>query len=231
MPRPSQSHLWGALVGRQLGFRSTFPLPDAMPRRTGRNKAGRGMTAGAVGELFLLVTADERGRVGMGRDLPGAAPAACKTAGYAYTGSNPVPATQPLSCENTAAWHLSYLLAGAGLPSDFPPADAPPTASGCPAPRGRGCPRSGRLVWAPSSGSWWMSMRWAVVPPSGWRGSQPGDRLCDDRDNVLRRLVLPEPQDRPPCRSQGFGVALVPGPVSLDLGFPVIPVGSGRPSM
>jgi hypothetical protein len=39
------------------------------------------MTARAVGGLFLLVTTNEPGRVGMGRDLPGAAPAACKIAG------------------------------------------------------------------------------------------------------------------------------------------------------
>jgi hypothetical protein len=45
----------------------------------------------------------DRDQVGMGEDLRGAAAATCKIAGVAYTGSNPVPATTALNCENAAA--------------------------------------------------------------------------------------------------------------------------------
>jgi hypothetical protein len=39
----------------------------------------------------------------MGRDPRGDGGATCKIAGIAYTGSNPVPATPPLSCGNAVA--------------------------------------------------------------------------------------------------------------------------------
>jgi hypothetical protein len=53
------------------------------------------VTGGTVGWPFMHVTADERGRLGVGGHLRGDGGAACKTAGFAYTGSNPVPATLP----------------------------------------------------------------------------------------------------------------------------------------
>jgi hypothetical protein len=57
-----------------------------MPHGTGRNGWGRQVTAGTVGPLFTLVTADERGQVGIGRDLRGDAAGVCKIAGIAYEG-------------------------------------------------------------------------------------------------------------------------------------------------
>ena len=45
----------------------------------------------------------QRGRVGRRRDSRGGGHATCKIAGIAFTGSNPVPATLPLSCGNAAA--------------------------------------------------------------------------------------------------------------------------------
>jgi hypothetical protein len=56
------------------------------------------VTAGAVTGPFAHVTGDKRNQAGMEGDPRGAATATCKTAGFAYTGSNPVPATPPLSC-------------------------------------------------------------------------------------------------------------------------------------
>jgi hypothetical protein len=93
----------GAFVGRNTdaesgdwwpGFRSnfpsTFPPPDALPRGTGRYRWGRRVTAGAVSRVFVLVTADGRGPVGMRGDLWCDA---VKSPAYAYPGSNPGPAT------------------------------------------------------------------------------------------------------------------------------------------
>jgi hypothetical protein len=65
-------------------FRSTFPPPDVRPRGTGRNGWGHRVTAEAILASFVLVTGDDRGRVGMGRDSRGGAAAVCKTAGFAY---------------------------------------------------------------------------------------------------------------------------------------------------
>jgi hypothetical protein len=89
------------LVRWQPGFPSDFPPPDAGPRGTGRYGQGHRLTAEAVGRPFVHATTDDRGQVGMGRDPRGAGGATCKTAGIAYTGSNPVPATLPLSCGNS----------------------------------------------------------------------------------------------------------------------------------
>jgi hypothetical protein len=83
----------------QPGFPSDFPPPDAGPRGTGRNGQGRRVTAEAVGRPFMHVTSDDRDLVGMAGDPPGDS-GACKIAGIAYTGSNPVPATH-LTCGNT----------------------------------------------------------------------------------------------------------------------------------
>jgi hypothetical protein len=55
--------------------------------------------AEAVERPFVHVTGDYQGQVGMGRDQWGAG-GACKIAGIAFTGSNPVPATH-LNCGNT----------------------------------------------------------------------------------------------------------------------------------
>jgi hypothetical protein len=79
---------------------SDFPPPDAGTRGSGRYGQGRGVTAEAAGRPFVHVTSDDRDQVGMGRDSRGACAATCKIAGIAYTGSNPVPATVPLSCGN-----------------------------------------------------------------------------------------------------------------------------------
>jgi hypothetical protein len=81
------------------GFPSTFPPPEAKPCGTGWNSRGRQVTAEAVDRSFVHVTSDIRDQKGMGRDSRGEG-GACKIAGIAYTGSNPVPATH-LACVNT----------------------------------------------------------------------------------------------------------------------------------
>jgi len=86
-------HRCGTLVGRRPGFRSTFPPPDARPRGTGQNRQGRRVTADAVDRPFVQVTSDYRDQVGMRRDPRGDGGATCKIVGDAFTGSNPVPAT------------------------------------------------------------------------------------------------------------------------------------------
>jgi hypothetical protein len=53
--------------------------------------------------------------------------ATCKTAGFAYTGSNPVPATPPVTCENAAAVRWVMASERRRIPSDFPPPDVVPT--------------------------------------------------------------------------------------------------------
>jgi hypothetical protein len=63
------------------GIPSAFPPPDARPRGTGWNGRGRRGTAGAADRPFAHVTADERARVGMGRDAWGDGGSVCKTAG------------------------------------------------------------------------------------------------------------------------------------------------------
>ena len=54
----------------------------------------------------------------MGRDPRGTGGAVCKIAGIAYTGSNPVPATTPLSCGNAAAAVRSGRVRRSGFPPD-----------------------------------------------------------------------------------------------------------------
>jgi hypothetical protein len=66
----------GTLVRWRPGFPSTFPPPDARPRRTGRNRRGRRVTAEAVDNRLCTSRAMIGRRWG---------------------------ATQPLTCENTAA--------------------------------------------------------------------------------------------------------------------------------
>jgi hypothetical protein len=105
-------------------FPSDFPPPDARPHGTGRHARGRQGTAEAVGRPFVLATADGRGRVGTGRDARGDAGGVCKTAGIAYTGSNPVPATPPLTCGNAAAARSSQPCWNGRLPSARRSADA-----------------------------------------------------------------------------------------------------------
>jgi hypothetical protein len=84
---------------RVAGIPSTFPPPDARPRGTGRNGRGRLVMAKAIAGPFAYVTADERDPVAMEGDPRGDG-GACKTAGFAYTGSNPAPATH-LTCGTT----------------------------------------------------------------------------------------------------------------------------------
>jgi hypothetical protein len=79
---------------------------------------------GLVGRAFA--------RAGAYRPATGRVPerpkgAVCKTAGFAYTGSNPVPATLPLTCGNAAAVGWAMASERPRIPSDFPPPDAVPT--------------------------------------------------------------------------------------------------------
>jgi hypothetical protein len=70
--------------------------------------------------------------------------AVCKIAGNAFTGSNPVPATLPLSCGNRFPLTPIAPPAGPQLPSRFPPPDASPTRPAGHAPdRGRRPTRMG----------------------------------------------------------------------------------------
>ena len=74
----------------------------------------------------------------MGGDARGDGGATCKTAGYAYTGSNPVPATSRLTSNNAVSSRPFRPGCRVGLPSGFPPADALPTVTAQLAPPGRG---------------------------------------------------------------------------------------------
>ena len=76
---PATEAFGGRSTGQESGrivsrFRSTFAPADALMRGTGRDGSGRGVTAGAVGGPFVLVTGDRWGRMGTGRDP-------CKIAG------------------------------------------------------------------------------------------------------------------------------------------------------
>ena len=105
--RPECDHAAGDRCGnlgrRRPGFPSDFPPPDAGPRGTERNGQGRRVPAEAVYRAFVHVTSGLAGQVGMRRDPRGGGGATCKIAGIAYTGSNPVPATLPLSCGNAVS--------------------------------------------------------------------------------------------------------------------------------
>jgi hypothetical protein len=116
-------------LARLEGFRSTFAPPDAEPHGTGRNGQGHPGTAEAVERPFAHVMGDGRGQVGMRGDSRGDGAATCKIAGIAYTGSNPVPATLPLSCGNAACYYPIRPGSTLRFPSSFPPPDAPPTPS------------------------------------------------------------------------------------------------------
>jgi hypothetical protein len=135
------------------GFRSTFAPPAAKPRGTGRNGRGHRVTAEAADRPFVLVTGDDRGQVGTGRDSRGTGSPTCKIAGNAFTGSNPVPATPPLSCRNTATPGPLTPPARAGIRSNFAPPDAVPTPTVPPAPLGRTRPRSARPPRVRSAGA------------------------------------------------------------------------------
>ena len=119
---PTDSNLAGCVpdgAGRgqpPAGFPSTFPPPDARPRGTARNGQGRQVTAEAADGPFAHVTSNERSQAGMRGDVRGAAGATYKTAGFAYTGSNPVPATPPLSCGNGRCVAPVALADGTGFP-------------------------------------------------------------------------------------------------------------------
>jgi hypothetical protein len=138
----------GTLVRRRPGFLSAFPPPDARSRGTGRNRRGRQVTAEAVDSPFVHVTSDDRDQVGMGRDQWGDGGATCKIAGIAYTGSNPVPATLPLTSNNAALGRPIKSGSTLRFPSGFPPADAVPTPTAWPALLGRTHPRSVQPAWA-----------------------------------------------------------------------------------
>jgi hypothetical protein len=111
-------------VRTPAGLPSTFPPPDARPRGTGRNGQGRPVTARAAARPFAHVTSDDRNPLGTGGDHCGDGGAVCKTAGFAYTGSNPVPATPPLTCGNGRCTALVTPPGRARLPSTFPPVGA-----------------------------------------------------------------------------------------------------------
>jgi hypothetical protein len=85
------------------------------------------VTADAVDRPFAHATGDDRDQVGKGRDPRGDSGATCKTAGFAYTGSNPVPATPLLTCKNGRCAASVAPPGRTRLPSTFPPPDAPPT--------------------------------------------------------------------------------------------------------
>jgi hypothetical protein len=125
--RPECDHAAGDRCGtlgrRRPGFPSDFPPPNMGLRETGRNGRGRPVTAEAVDRPFVHVTSGLAGQVGLERDWRRAADATCKIAGIAYTGSNPVPATLPLSCGNAAAYRPVRPDSMLRFPSTRRPAD------------------------------------------------------------------------------------------------------------
>ena len=132
------------------GLPSTFPPPDTGPHGTGGNRRRRQVTVEAVGRPFVHVTSDYRDHVGMWRDPRGDGGATCKIAGIAYTGSNPVPATQSLTSNSTVLGRPIKSGSGAGFPSTFPPPDALPTPPAHRVLLGRRRPRSPRPAGARS---------------------------------------------------------------------------------
>jgi hypothetical protein len=97
------------------GFPSPFPPPDALPRGTGRNERGRGVTVRAVGRLFVQLTIDGPGLVGMGGDPPGDAAAVCKIASLRLP-DDPDPRDAPVGTSphltGFSAWDSSDLRGG-----------------------------------------------------------------------------------------------------------------------
>jgi hypothetical protein len=144
---------YGARSGVGGDFPSTFPPPDARPRGTEWNKQGRRGTAETVDRLFVHVTSYCREQVGMGRDRRGDGGAVCKIAGIAYTGSNPVPATPPLTSSNAVSGRPIRSGSRVGFPSGFPPPDAVPTPPAHFALLGRTRPRSPQPAGARSGGA------------------------------------------------------------------------------
>ena len=136
----------------QMAAGPSLRLPSARrwTRGTGRNRRGRRETAEVLGRSFVQVTTNGGDQVGMGRDPRGDGGATCKIAGIAYTGSNPVPATLPLTCENAALSRGVMPGSRVAFPSGFPPPDAPPTPPANPALLGRTRPRSPRRAGARS---------------------------------------------------------------------------------
>jgi hypothetical protein len=151
------------------GFRSTFAPPDARPRGTERNGRGRRVTTRAGARPFAHVTGNGRDQVGMGGHPQGASGATCKIAGIAFTGSNPVPATLPLTCENAVAASPVTPARRVGFPSGFPPLDRLPTPLAC---SGRG-PEKGASITA-------VSLVWPYTSFRSQLGAQPGrlERGC-----------------------------------------------------
>jgi hypothetical protein len=112
---------------------TTGPNPGCTPEPGGPSNAGWSAAPAGYGPTgpaarpFAHVTRNDRDQVGMERDPRGDGGATCKIAGIAYTGSNPVPATSPLTCGNTVAAEPVRRERGVGFPSGFPPPDAQPT--------------------------------------------------------------------------------------------------------
>ena len=143
-------------VRPQPEFPSTFPPPDAGPHGMGRNGQGRRVTLEAGDTPFVHVTGHSGGEMGMGRDPRGDRGAACKIAGIAYTGSNPVPATLPLTSNNVVSGRPVKSGSRTELPSGFPPPDAGLTPTAWSAPLGRRHPRSVQPAGGAVCGSWWI---------------------------------------------------------------------------
>src|SRR6266545_1163114 len=135
-------------------------------RETGRNRRGRRVTVKGFDRPFVHVTGGLLGRVGMGRVPERPKGAVCKTAGFAYTGSNPVPATPPLTCRNGSCVASVTPAGRARLPSSFPPPDALPTVLACLWPPG---PRMHSISPGDLVSVRWRRSRWASAPPSPWR--------------------------------------------------------------
>jgi hypothetical protein len=141
----------------QMAAGTSLRLPSTR-RQAARDRAERAGTPSDGRSCRPVVCARHERCSGTGRDegdprVTGAA--TCKIAGIAYTGSNPVPATPTLTCENAVAGRLISPSSTPRFPSGFPPADAPPTPSSAPpgrlAPPGRICPRSARPAAARSA--------------------------------------------------------------------------------
>jgi hypothetical protein len=83
----------GTLVGRRPEFPSTFPPPDAGPRRTGRNGWGRPVTAGTIGPCLRWSRPMRGARSGWEGTCGEPLVRPVKSPANAYPGSNPGPAT------------------------------------------------------------------------------------------------------------------------------------------
>jgi hypothetical protein len=110
----------------QIAAGISLQLPSARrwAAQDGAIQAGTPSDGRSCRPVVCARQSNVRDQVGIGGDPRGDHGATCKIAGIAYTGSNPVPATMTLSCENVAAGPPIRPGSKVRFRSGFPPPDA-----------------------------------------------------------------------------------------------------------